>query len=168
MSHCSDRHDVCDESDRVVGVATRGEIHQRRLMHRAVHVFVFNSKGELYVQRRSNSKDRFPGLLDSSAAGHVDAGESYERAAQRELMEELGLSVALREITKIQASRITDWEHVVLWDAVTDATPRPDPDEIQSGSFVARAALEQLMATNPLDFVPAFLFLWKVYWDLRS
>ena len=84
-------------------------------MHRAVHIFVFNEAGEIYVQRRSEAKDRHPGKLDSSAAGHVDPGESYHETAMRELREEIGIKRTLEEVFRVQASEITDHEHVVLF-----------------------------------------------------
>src|SRR5690606_34978196 len=58
--------DVCDADDRVVGQARRSDVHARGLLHRAVHVFVFNSRGELLVQRRSANKDEYPLCLTSS------------------------------------------------------------------------------------------------------
>lgn len=163
----SDLHDLCDALDHTVGSATRGEIHRLGLIHRAIHVFVFNHRGEIFVQLRAISKDRFPGTLDSSAAGHVDLGESYREAAERELKEELGLVCNIREVCKTTACRVTDWEHVVLFDAVTDVAPVPDPDEIQSGRFMSRVDLDRLIQTSPEKFVPAFIHLWKTYWGLR-
>ncbi|MCZ6882595.1 MAG: NUDIX domain-containing protein, partial [Gammaproteobacteria bacterium] len=82
--------DVVDEDDRIVCVKTRGEIHELGLMHRSVHILVFNSQRQLFIQKRSMSKDNQPGLWDSSAAGHVDSGEDYHSCAIRELAEELG------------------------------------------------------------------------------
>ena len=67
--------DVVDLADRVIGRATRNEVHQKGLYHRAVHVLVFNSQGQLFLQKRSASKDTFPGKWDSSASGHLCAGE---------------------------------------------------------------------------------------------
>ncbi|MDH5356922.1 MAG: NUDIX domain-containing protein, partial [Gammaproteobacteria bacterium] len=83
--------DVVDENDIVVGVKTRGEIHAKALMHRAVHILVFNSQGELFIQKRAMTKDENPGQWDSSSAGHVDSGETYLQCAIRELKEELGV-----------------------------------------------------------------------------
>ena len=77
--------------DRVIGHATRREVHARHLRHRAVHVFLFNPQGRLFIQKRAAGKDTFPLCYDSSASGHVDRGESYEACAARELEEELGL-----------------------------------------------------------------------------
>ncbi len=71
----------------------RSEVHARGLRHRAVHVLVFNSRGEIFLQKRSMKKDRQPGVWDSSCSGHVDAGENYEATAVRELREELGLDI---------------------------------------------------------------------------
>ena len=83
--------EIVDSHDKVIGTGTRGEIHRMGFFHRAVHMFVFNPAGQVYIQRRSRSKDRHPGKLDSSAAGHVDPGETYEETAIRELQEELGI-----------------------------------------------------------------------------
>src|SRR5258706_15211525 len=106
--------DVVDEHDRVVGRETRGEVHRRGLMHRAIHVLVFNSRGEIFLQKRSQKKDRQPGLWDSSASGHVDSGETYDACAVRELQEELGLELRapLERLFKLPASAETDQGHV--------------------------------------------------------
>lgn len=93
--------DVVDERDVVVGQAFRREIHRRGLLHRAIHIFWLRRDGKLCLQRRSYAKDNCPGMLSSSCAGHVDAGEDYLRAAVRELREELGVAVppaALQEV----------------------------------------------------------------------
>src|SRR4051812_43883356 len=82
--------DVVNELDEVIGQERRSVVHRTGLRHRAVHVLVFNSKGELFLQKRSMTKDTFPGAWDSSASGHLDTGEDYEACALRELGEELG------------------------------------------------------------------------------
>ena len=86
--------DVVNERDEVIGQQPRSEVHHRGLMHRAVHVLVFNGAGQVFLQKRSLKKDRQPGLWDSSASGHVDAGEGYDACAVRELREELGLQLS--------------------------------------------------------------------------
>src|SRR6478672_13109465 len=83
--------DVVDEQDQVIGRERRSEVHRLNLRHRAVHVLVFNSQGEVFLQKRSMSKDTFPGAWDSSASGHLDCGEDYDACAIRELREEIGL-----------------------------------------------------------------------------
>ena len=83
---------IVDERNQVVGSATRREMRERMLPHRASYVFIFNSSGELYVQRRTMTKDVYPGMLDPCAGGVVLAGESYDESAARELAEEMGIS----------------------------------------------------------------------------
>src|SRR3954466_6344104 len=85
--------DVVNEVDEVVDKRPRSEVHRLGLMHRAVHVLVFNSRGQVFLQKRSLTKDRQPGLWDSSSSGHVDSGEDYDACAMRELSEEIGLQL---------------------------------------------------------------------------
>ena len=73
--------DVVNERDEVVGQLSRREVHRQGLMHRAVHILMFNSAGKVFLQKRSMKKDNFPGTWDSSAAGHVDTGEDYDECA---------------------------------------------------------------------------------------
>ncbi len=153
--------EIVNEQDEVIGTATRMEIHRRGLMHRAVHIFVFNALGEIYVQRRSNSKDRHPLKLDSSAAGHVDPGETYKQTAIRELQEELGIEADLEEVLRLPASKETDREHVALFKTVTGQDPVPSSDEIVWGGFMSPERLSELMSDDPGDFVPAFVILWR-------
>src|SRR5277367_541816 len=86
--------DVVNDRDEVIGRATRGEVHRLGLKHRAVHVLVFNGRGELFLQKRSLKKDTHPGAWDSSTSGHLDQGEDYDAGALRELREEIGLAVS--------------------------------------------------------------------------
>ncbi len=166
--HDAEILEVVDSQDRVIGLAPRSVIHRKGFMHRAVHVFVFDPEGRIYVQRRSWHKDRHAGLLDSSAAGHVDPCEPYHVAAARELSEELGLSGSLREILHLSASEITDQEHLKLYEFLTTVTPAPNPEEIQSGEFVTPSVLNARMQADPGDFVPVFVHLWERYRSLQE
>jgi isopentenyldiphosphate isomerase len=159
--------DVIDMDDKVIGQATRGEIHEKGLFHRAVHIFLFNSVGAMYIQRRSKRKDRYPLKLDSSAAGHVDSGETYEEAARRELQEELSIMADLTKILKVQPCPETDNESVVLFEAHSDAPPILDPEEICNGEFISPGDLSELMKNDCDDFVPAFILLWGLYIKTR-
>ena len=86
----TDIFDVVDRSDNVLRQESRSVVHREELLHRAIHVFVFNKAGQIYLQRRSMGKDTAPGKWVSSCSGHVDAGEDYDEAAGRELIEEIG------------------------------------------------------------------------------
>src|SRR5213078_1337255 len=100
-----DIFDVVNERDEVVGSKPRSEVHRHGLKHRAVHVLVFNSRGEIFLQKRSMHKDTFPGVWDSSSSGHLDSGEDYDTCALREVAEELGvkLDCCPQRLFKIEA-----------------------------------------------------------------
>ncbi|MFZ0135073.1 MAG: NUDIX hydrolase YfcD [Desulfobacterales bacterium] len=83
---------IVDERNRVVGEAPRGRMRAEGLVHRATYILVFNDGGELFVQKRTPTKDIYPGYYDVATGGVVLAGESYETAAGRELAEELGVT----------------------------------------------------------------------------
>ena len=85
--------DIVDSQDRVIGQRYRSEVHQLSLRHRSVHLFVFNTESELFLQKRSMRKDSSPGKWDSSASGHVDDSEDYDSCVVREAKEELGVKL---------------------------------------------------------------------------
>ncbi len=151
--------DIVNDRDEVTGQATRREVHERGLKHRAVHVLVLNPKGELFVQKRSATKDTFPGRYDSSASGHLDAGETYDACAARELCEELGIEVsppALAKLFKINACQETGWEFVWVYSLRGDYAPHVNPAEIEEGEFWDLAHVRVAMAEQPERFAPSF------------
>ena len=84
---------LVDEQGRVVGKATRGECHSgAKLLHPVVHLHVFNSRGEIYLQKRPAWKDIQPGRWDTAVGGHIDFGEDLHSALRREVSEELGIT----------------------------------------------------------------------------
>lgn len=151
--------DICDDHDRVIGQAPRSTVHAENLRHRAVHIWVWNSAGELLVQKRTATKDQYPNCYTSSASGHVDAGEDYATAAHRELAEELQLSGNLTTIVKLPASAETAYEHTQLYCFTTDEEPIPDPNEIASLEFRNFADITKEVSENPEEFTPPFRML---------
>lgn len=82
---------IVDKDNNVIGAVPRREMRAKRLPHRSTYILVFNSQGQLYIQKRTQTKDVFPGYYDLATGGVVLAGESYEAGAARELEEELGI-----------------------------------------------------------------------------
>ena len=160
--------DVVDADDNVIGQATRSEVHAQNLLHRAVNIFVFNTNGQLLLQKRSATKDQFPLCYTSSASGHLDAGETYEQAAVRELDEELGLKCPLEYLVKLPASAETAYEHSVLFRTETDEEPTLDPEEIQSIKYFDINEIESMTLRSPELFAPPFRELFRWYLTIHG
>jgi len=154
--------DIVDENDRVIARAPRSEVHGNpALLHRVVHVLVFNSSGQLFLQKRGEDRPVQPGKWDTSMGGHVDAGERPEEAARRELSEELGIpsSIRLTLLHKYRHSNAFESELVTTWTALWDGEFHLQKSEISRGRFWDLKEIDLLSATpeNPGPFTPNFL-----------
>ena len=142
--------DVVDENDEVVGEATRGEVHRDpKLIHRAVHIWVLNDKGEILLQQRSLTKDKAPGQWDISCAGHVRKGNNAEKTAQRELKEELGISADFKLIKKFIDRDIDQTEMTSLYYAVHNGPFKFPKEEIQQLRFFAKDKVLEFIRNGP-------------------
>ena len=155
--------DVVNERDEVVGRARRSEVHRLGLQHRAVHVLVFNARGEIFLQKRSMKKDCFPGAWDSSSSGHLDSGEDYDACAVRELREELGWQADRppRRLFQVGACAGTGQEFVWVYLCEAEGPFVLQAEEIERGGWFAPAAVTRWIAERPEDFASAFPLLWQ-------
>jgi isopentenyldiphosphate isomerase len=148
--------DLVDEHDRVIGQARRGEVHGNpALMHRSVQVLVFDGAGRVLLQRRSRTKDLFPGYFCASASGHVAAGETYAHTAAREVVEELGVSLALTYVGKLIVRSSVETELTAVFIALGDGPFHFHPTETEGGTFMSRADLARGRAADQLPLTPA-------------
>lgn len=133
---------VVDPAGRVIGCATRGECHGgSMLLHPVVHLHLFNSRGELYLQRRPMWKDIQPGRWDTAVGGHVDYGETVEEALRREVREELGIEGCVPERVKVYEFR-SEREHELVYvhRTVWDGEVHPS-GELDGGRFWSPAEI---------------------------
>lgn len=156
--------DVVDELNQMTGTGTRREIHEMDLRHRAVHMFLVNKHGAVLLQKRSMRKDRQPGRWDSSAAGHLDAGEDYDQAAVRELEEELGVTgCELRRIADFDAGENNGWEFVALYEGRYTGRVRFPAAEVDSVQWFTPEQIQAWVERRPQDFSPAFIPCWNAW-----
>ncbi len=161
----TERLDVVNENDEVIESFPRPEIHKRKLLHRAVHVFLRNKVGEIYLQLRSHLKDTHPRKWDSSASGHVDPGESYADCAVREMWEEIWVQPRgeISRIARIAASEATDQEFIEVFLAETKGKVRVHGKEVESGRWFDPGFIEDWITARPQDFATGFITCFRTW-----
>ncbi|SEW15997.1 Isopentenyldiphosphate isomerase [Prevotella sp. khp7] len=147
-----ERFPLVDEEGRVIGSATRGECHNgSRWLHPVVHLHVFNSRGEVYLQKRPEWKDIQPGKWDTSVGGHIDYGETPEQALTREVREELGITGFTPErIGMYVFDSRRESELVYVNRTVYDGPVMPSAEELDGGRFWTIDEIRTAMGKNIL------------------
>ncbi len=137
---------VVDENDTIVGYRTRYDCHHNpTLIHRTVGVAVFDSLGRVLLQKRSQTKDMDPGTWGMSSAGHVLKGEEYTDAAERELKEELGVSIPLAGGVHFLTRTTQETEMAMLYTASYDGPFYPDAVETDGVEFFTKDAVRGMI-----------------------
>lgn len=154
---------VVDANDQVIGNQARHIIHASGLRHRAVHILVFNHRQQCFLQKRSLTKDINPGLWDTSAAGHVDAGESYDHCAMREIGEELGIDVVetLEFLFKLPARELTGMEFIQVYRCCHNGPFLLQAEEIDDGQWLSEFDISARVCANDATLTNSFKTLWR-------
>ena len=153
---------IVDRDNNETGSAPRHVMRANGLAHRAAYILVFNSKNELFVQKRTMSKDIYPGYYDIAAGGVVLAGESYDGSAVRELEEELGIQDT--PLTSHFTFCHEDGSNLVwgrVYSCTYDGEMTFQEEEIESGFFMAPEKVLALSKKEP--FTPDGLYVLKRY-----
>lgn len=161
-------NDVVDEHNNVIGKEKRSTIHSKGLFHRAVSIFIFNSKGAVFLQKRSQQKSICPLKWDLSAAESLKAGETYLQAAERGLKEELNVIAKLSKLRDAHLQKneyfdgeIKDFEFVELHKAVYDGEIVVDKEEVADGRFFWIDDVQRMIEDDIEQFTPWFLDEWN-------
>ncbi len=128
---------VVDESGNILGAISRSKAHDgSKVLHPVVHLHVFNSQGDLYLQRRPVWKDIQPGKWDTACGGHVDLGENVEQALKREVREELGITdFSPTSMGHYVFESAREKELVYVHRCVYDGEVKPSGEELDGGRF---------------------------------
>jgi isopentenyldiphosphate isomerase len=157
---------IVDADNNVVGSAKRCDMRAKGLPHRASYILVFNSKGELFVQKRTMSKDIYPGYYDVATGGVVLADESYDLSAERELAEEIGARNTV--LTPHFDFKHEDDNNIVwgrLYTCIYDGEITLQEEEVESGEFLTVDEILVLSQKEP--FTPDGLNVFKRYLKLK-
>ena len=148
---------LVDENDNEIGAGEKIKTHKEGKLHRAFSIFVFNSKGELLLQRRAKSKYHSGGLWSNTCCSHPEVGESLEKTVHRRLKEEMGFDCELKEIlsftyrTKLDNGLIeNEYDHVFVGNF--DGEPSPDPEEVDEWKWIDVKELKKDIQENPNNY----------------
>jgi len=145
---------LVDEKDREVGVMEKIEAHRKGLLHRAFSIFVFNSKGELLLQKRARTKYHSAGLWSNTCCSHPRPGESVLEAAHRRLKEEMGFDCELKVVDKLIYSvefenglKENEYDYLII--GFWEGEPKPNPEEVEEWKWVSLEEVKEDIRKNP-------------------
>lgn len=147
---------LVNEAGETIGKATRQECHSgTKLLHPVVHLHIFNEAGDLFLQKRSLSKDIQPGKWDTSVGGHIDYGETVEEALHREVREELGITEFIpQSVTRYVFESAIEKELVHTFQTIYNGPITPDREELEGGRFWSPEEIQKNLGKNL--FTPNF------------
>ena len=152
---------LVDECDIPIGDMEKMEAHEKGLLHRAISVFIINSKGEILLQRRALEKYHSGGLWTNTCCTHPRLGESCFKAANRRLEEEMGMKADLHEafffIYKAELDQgLTEHEFDHVFIGFSDETPIPNPEEVSEYQWMTVADIQSSIQKNPNQWTEWF------------
>ncbi|OON40950.1 isopentenyl-diphosphate delta-isomerase [Izhakiella australiensis] len=153
---------LVDAADRPLGKMEKLAAHTQGILHRAISVYVFNSRGELMLQRRASDKYHCAGLWSNTTCGHPLPQEATADAAQRRLYEEMGLRAQLTPVFELYynlalGNGMSEHEYGHVFFACSDRLPCLNPQEADGWRYAALADIADDIAKNPRQFTPWFL-----------
>jgi isopentenyl-diphosphate delta-isomerase type 1 len=160
---------VVDENDKFIRAEDRKIVHSSTMWHRGIHVFVYNPKKEMLVQKRSSDKDKYPNTYDCSISGQVNAGETYRTSATRELKEELRIrNVDIKPVIRFRMPYGPKDYHICkLFECSYDGKIKSNK-EISEIKFLNAEELKRIMRDQPKMFTPWFVEMLKWHFNMKN
>jgi len=154
-------YDVVDENDNIIGKASREEVHKNnKLIHRSIIFFIFDKKGRIFVNQRTKNKEFFPEYWSLTFGGHVNSGETYERAVVREAKEEAGIEAKPFFMGTLKVRLPTESENSKVFGFIADKKLKIDTFEIKQGKFMTMEKIEYKLKKD--KFLPETKDLFKI------
>ncbi|UII26583.1 isopentenyl-diphosphate Delta-isomerase [Fulvivirga maritima] len=148
---------LVDQHDQELGTMEKIETHRKGLLHRAFSLFVFNSQNELLIQKRASHKYHSAGLWTNTCCSHPRKGEAITDAAKRRLVEEMGMTSDSEFLYKfiykvdLEGEMVEhELDHVLI--GYTDATPNPNPEEVESYLYDSMENIQEKINSNPDEY----------------
>ena len=145
---------LIDENDNEIGVEEKITAHKKGNLHRAFSIFIFNSKKELLLQKRSDKKYHSPGLWSNTCCSHPQPGKDLKEEAENRLKQEMGISCKLKEsfsfIYKIKFENgLTEHEYDHVFIGGYNHDPKPNENEVSDWKWLSLDNLKEDISTNP-------------------
>lgn len=153
---------LVDQHDRPTGKMEKMAVHEQGLLHRAVTVYVFNSRGQLLLQQRAQGKYHCGGLWSNTTCGHPYPQEPTQAAAERRLQEEMGMQLTLHPAFELSyhlplSNGLIEHEYGHVFFSFSDALPQPNPEEADAWRYASLEEIAQEMRDFPERFTPWFM-----------
>jgi len=159
---------LVNEKDEILGLMEKMQAHENGILHRAFSVFLFNSKGEMLLQKRAAEKYHSPNQWTNACCSHPRVDETYEQAAHRRIKEELGIDCHLEEkfwfIYKADVGQNL-WEHELdhVFVGNYEAEFNLNKEEVAEVRYISMEDLDEEMKTNPENFTEWFKIILEEY-----
>jgi isopentenyl-diphosphate Delta-isomerase len=159
---------LVDERDQQVGFGSKLEVHQKGWLHRAFSILIFNTKGQMLIQRRAKNKYHSGGLWTNACCSHPLASIGQDEILKLRLKEEIGLETNLEFLYKFIykaafENGLTEYELDYVYQGITDKQPSLNPDEADAYTYMSVTEINEQIAKKPEDFTVWFKLIMQNY-----
>ena len=160
---------LVDERDAELGLMEKMQAHKEGRLHRAISIFIFNTKNEMLLQKRAAGKYHSPGLWTNACCSHPRSNEHVKMTAIRRLREEMGMSAPLQQkfsfIYKADMKNgLIEHEYDHVFTGITDEQPLPDPSEVADWKYISLKELKADLEKNPSLYTAWFRICFYDYY----